>query len=161
MQTDATTISFRLLSDKDRGAIELFFTQAKRHKARNLANQHQSLEEIYETSLEALQSKNACLIGCFSDRLVAIFIFIARNNDLSVYEFTMASLPFHNSFNVINDIFNIGVFFLSSRNCRVLVVDRRLERHESHRAFSRLPEIERDDYLFYFDIAAYMEAFQP
>lgn len=161
MQTEAPAISFRLLSHQDRGAIEHLFLRSRENRSHQNRSHKDTLSQAFKTSVEALNSKHSSLIGCFTDQLVAIFIFASRDYDHSVYEFTMLHLPFKNAANVIDDIFNIGVFFIASRNCRVLTVDRNLQNHESYRTFSKMPEIKRDEHLFYYDISAYMETLQP
>lgn len=161
MQTEAPAISFRLLTHQDKSAIETLFLRSREERSLQRKGHKSTYGNAFKMSLEALNSKHSSLIGCFTDELVAIFIFASRDYDYSVYEFTMFHLPFENVLNVIDDIFHIGVFFISSRNCRVLTVDRSLQHHQSYRTFSKMPEILRDEYLFYYDVGAYMEAFQP
>jgi hypothetical protein len=161
MQTEAPAISFRLLSHQDRGAIEHLFLRSRENRTHQNRSHKDTLSLAFKTSVEALNSKHSSLIGCFTDQLVAIFIFASRDYDHSVYEFTMFHLPFENAANVINDIFHIGVFFIARRNCRVLTVDRNLQNHESYRTFSKMPEIERDEHLLYYDVSAYVETFKP
>ena len=158
MTIDAKSISFRLLSERDKGEIEKLLIDAADDRSMS-TYYNQGIERALNRNLEKVDWAQATIIGCFTNRLIAVLGFFPSGYDNTINEFSMVGLRFDRSAQILDDLFHIGVFFIASKNCRVLSVSRHFRLTEGYRIVAKLPEIDRDDDQIYFDVAAYMETF--